>query len=122
MNWFAISATISAISAVISAIGILVNAIVSKRLANMNRQTTLDVNSENRQTTLEINKLNRELSEQLHQLALSRAKREQLLSIWKEMIVISRISSEDPNPEEVRIALNLLSLVAKCAELELVDP
>ena len=38
------------------------------------------------------------------------------------MLEISRIKSLDPDPEDVRIALNLLALVAQCCELQVVEP
>jgi hypothetical protein len=48
-------------------------------------------------------------------------RRRDLIPVWKEMLVLSRINSNDPNPEDVRMALNLLGLVAQCYMLEIVD-
>lgn len=57
----------------------------------------------------------------LHREQVRHSRRQDLIPIWKEMLEISRIKSQDPNPEDVRIALNLLALVAQCAELRIVE-
>lgn len=111
-----------ATSAVVSAIGILVNSLVAWRLATATRDVTIKVNELNRQTTLGVNEANRQLSEQLHESAIKRARREQLIPVWKEMLLISRIDPDDPNSDDFRTAYNLLNLVATCAELNIVEP
>ena len=98
-EWHTTSTVVSSIGILISATGVLVSAIVASKVANANR----------------------ELTKQLHEAALQSRRREQLLPVWREMLEISRIKSDDPDPEDVRKALNLLSLVAQSAELEIVE-
>lgn len=49
-------------------------------------------------------------------------RRSDLIPIWKEMLSISRIDSSTPDPEQVRVALNLLGLVTQCHALTIVEP
>ncbi|SIO69146.1 hypothetical protein SAMN05444172_5429 [Burkholderia sp. GAS332] len=48
-------------------------------------------------------------------------RRSDLIPVWKEMLAISRIDSLKPDPEQVRIALNLLALISQCYALDIVE-
>jgi hypothetical protein len=47
---------------------------------------------------------------------------QQLIPIWKEMLQIRRIAVHAPDAEQMRLALNLLGLVATCDKLQIVAP
>jgi hypothetical protein len=48
--------------------------------------------------------------------------RRDLIPIWKEMLLLDRIDANNPNPDSVRHALNLLGLIATCHDLGVVEP
>ena len=61
------------------------------------------------------------VSLKLHKEQIRYNRRQALLPIWKEMAELSRIDPDNPNNEAFRVSLNLLLLVAKFAELEVVE-
>lgn len=109
-EWHTTSTVISSVGIFISATAIVVSAVVAGLVAKSNRDLTKQLHD-----------VNRELTKQLHEATQRQHRRDQLIPVWREMLEISRIKSDKPDDEDVRKALNLLSLVAQCANLEIVE-